>query len=118
MGVVYGSYFTVRDHLLNDCYSGIFHTASLLIDIHKVFNWKPYTDFDVFSVTVEPIFALLMASQSLYNCIIENQFYIPYNEIQDQYFPDFGFDLFSQAANQTETVNTNSTSLNTTTVTA
>lgn len=40
-GALFGSYFTLRNHLLDDCYSGIFLTASMLIDINKVYNWVP-----------------------------------------------------------------------------
>jgi len=46
VGLLTGAYFPLRDHMRNDCYSGLFHTASLFIDIHKIFDKQTTTSAD------------------------------------------------------------------------
>ena len=59
VGTVIGAYFPIRDHLYDDCYSGLFHTASLLIDTNRNFNWVPNgsTSDIIFAWNLDPFFA-------------------------------------------------------------
>jgi hypothetical protein len=60
MGLVLGGYFPVRDHLYHDCYSGIFHTAGLLIETNRAFNWVPNdsTSDIIFAWNLDPFLAI------------------------------------------------------------
>jgi hypothetical protein len=102
MGLFYGSYFTLRDQFSSDCYSGLFHTASLLIDVNRVFNWTPIGALNVISASAEPLIAVLVGLNTVNKCINTLNFYESYGEIVDMYFPDWGLELFGIDINAIE----------------
>lgn len=65
MGLIIGGYFPVRDHIEQDCYSGIYHTASLLMDTSKAFNQALVTSIDWTLWAIDPFIATLIALKSI-----------------------------------------------------
>lgn len=79
-----------------DCYSGIFHTASLFVDINKIFDKKTTTDSDWALFAVEPLLTSLQFLKALNQCTNNLNFYEEYNQLEDVEdvdFTEWGFEL-------------------------
>lgn len=99
MGVVVGAYFPVRDHMQDDCYSGIYHTTSLLVDSSKVFNqeMKITTDWVLFGI--DPLLAIFTGLKTINTCTNTLNYFGELNAEVSQYFPDWGFSLSDDTEN-------------------
>lgn len=100
IGLTLGLYFPLRDHLQNDCFSGILHTSTLLLDVSKTFDNQPVTELDWVQFGLEPLFAALHFAQAFDTCLISAGFFTEYSQIVDQYFPNWGFELLEPPADE------------------
>jgi hypothetical protein len=83
VGLTLGLYFPLRDHFQNDCFSGILHTATLLLDVSKTFDKQPRTDLEWTLFAIEPLFTAMHFAQAFNQCLLTTDFFTEYTTIVD-----------------------------------
>lgn len=83
VGLTLGLYFPLRDHFQSDCFSGILHTATLLIDVSKTFDKQPKTELEWTLFGIEPLFTAVHFAKAFNQCLLTTDFFTEYTTIVD-----------------------------------